>query len=263
MVPFLAALAAAAAPLPVPPKPAVPARPTISQEDHKARGARCGAMAESAPEKAIDEAKVWQAAGGGMAARQCLGIAQSNLGQWREATDSFEAAAKDALLDDNQMTVVLWMQAGNAALAADEPVRAKGSFDRALLIPGLSDEMKGEVHLDRARANVAANDVASARVDLEQATKLVPRDPLGWLLRANLARKAKDLPLAFAAIREATKLAPNDPSVAYEAGNIAAASGHMDDARAAWTRAATAAPDSNAGKAAALALRGEESEPQP
>jgi len=127
MVPFLAALAAATAPLPVPPKPAAPARPAISQEDHKARGARCGALAESAPEKAIDEAKAWQAAGGGMAARQCLGIAQSNLGQWREATDSFEAAAKDALLDDNQMTVVLWMQAGNAALAADEPVRAKGS----------------------------------------------------------------------------------------------------------------------------------------
>ena len=62
---------------------------------------------------------------------------------------------------------------------------------------------------------------------------------------------------AFSAIRAAAALTPDDPSIAYEAGNIAAAAGNMDDAKAAWTRAAQAAADSDAGQAAALALKGE------
>lgn len=226
------------------------------QADHAARGAGCAALAKANPAKAADEARSWAASGGGLAARQCLGIAQSGLEQWSAAAATFEAAAKDAQIARDPMAVVLWMQAGNSALAGDEAVRARAAFDRALALQGLSDEMKGEVYLDRARAGVLANDLAGAKADLEQATRLVPRDPLGWLLRANLARKMKDMPLAFSAIREAAKLSPDDPSIAYEAGNIAAASGNMEDAKAAWTRAAQTAPRSDAGRAAALALEG-------
>jgi tetratricopeptide (TPR) repeat protein len=214
------------------------------------------ALAKSDPAKAEEEARAWTLAGGSIAARQCLGIAQTERGQWATAAATFESAAKDAQIARDPMAVVLWMQAGNSALAGDEAVRARGSFDKAIALPGLSAEMKGEVHLDRARAAVAANDLVAAKADLGEATKLVPRDPLAWLLQANLARMMKDLPLAFASIREAAKLSPNDASVSYEAGNIAAASGNMEDARAAWTRAAQSAPDSDAGQAAALALKG-------
>lgn len=243
-------LAAAAAATATPPPP-------ISQAEHSARGAKCAALADRDPAAAEGEARAWIAANGGMAARQCLGIAQSAGEQWAASATTFEAAAKEAQIAQDPMAVVLWMQAGNAALAGDEASRARGNFDRALALPGLSKEMQGEVHLDRARASVALGDTAAARTDLDRATTLVPRDPLGWLLRANLARKAKDLATAFASIREAAKLAPGDASIAYEAGNIAAASGNMDDAKAAWTRAAQASPDSPAGQAAALALKGE------
>ncbi|WP_235538745.1 tetratricopeptide repeat protein [Sphingomonas sp. Root710] len=251
-------LAAAAAAVAV----ASPPPPALSQAEHSARGAKCAALADRDPAKAEAEARAWLAANGGMAARQCLGIAQSGLEQWAASATTFEAAAKEAQIAQDPMAVVLWMQAGNAALAGDEASRARGNFDRALALPGLSKEMEGEVHLDRARASVALGDSAAARADLDRATTLVPRDPLGWLLRANLARKSKDLPTAFASIREAAKLSPGDASIAYEAGNIAAASGNMDDARAAWTRAAQAAPDSPAGQAAALALKGGEA-PEP
>ncbi|KKC26510.1 hypothetical protein WP12_08480 [Sphingomonas sp. SRS2] len=251
---MLTLLAAAAAPVPAAP----PAPPPISQAEHGARGAKCAALADRDPAKAQAEAREWLAANGGMAARQCLGIAQSGLEQWAASATTFEAAAKEAQIAQDPMAVVLWMQAGNAALAGDEAARARGNFDRALALPGLSKEMKGEVHLDRGRASVALGDTAAAKADLDQATALVPRDPLGWLLRANLARKMKDMATAFASIREAAKLAPADASIAYEAGNIAAASGNMDDAKAAWTRAAQSAPESNAGRAAALALQGGE-----
>jgi len=262
MLTLFAALAAAAASPAAPPSARAPAPPPAppSQADHSARGRKCAALADSQPDAAIEEAKAWASAGGGMAARQCLGIAQASLAQWGAAIATFEGAAKDAQIAESPMAVVLWMQAGNAALAGDEPARARAAFDRALALSGLSDEMKGEVHLDRARANVASNDMPAARADLEQATILVPRDALGWLLRANLARKMNDMPLAFSAIRQASSLSPDDASIAFEAGNIAAAAGNMDDARAAWTRAATAAPDSDAGKAAALALKGGDGE---
>jgi len=249
MLILLAAAAAAATPVP-------------SQAAHSERGAKCAALARNDPAKAEAEARGWMAAGGGMAARQCLGIAQSGLAIWPAAAATFEGAAKDAQIARDPMAVVLWMQAGNAALAGDEPARARAAFDRALALPGLSDEMKGEVHLDRARAAVAADDLTAAKADLEQATSLVARDPLGWLLRANLARRMKELPLAFSAIREAAALTPGDPAIAYEAGNIAAAAGQMDDARAAWTRAVKIAADSDAGQAAALALK-EAAAPQP
>ena len=241
-----------------------PAPPAPTQAEHSARGKACAALARADPARAEGEAREWIKTGGSMAARQCLGIAQSGQERWPDAAATFESAAKDAQIALNPMAVVLWMQAGNSALAGDEPVRARANLDKALALPGLSNEMKGEVHLDRARAGVAASDLTGAKADLEQATKLVPRDPLGWLLRANLARKTKDLPLAFSSIREAAALSPDDPSIAYEAGNIAAAAGNMADAKAAWTRAAQRAPESDAGRAAAMALRGgDAAEPPP
>lgn len=269
---ILAALAAGAAPpLKLPPLPASrsaakPERPVLTQAEHDAKGKACAALAKADPARAEAEARDWLKAGGGLAARQCLGIAQSGQERWSDAAATFEGAAKDAQIAQSPIAVVLWMQAGNSALAGDEAVRARASFDKALALPGLSAEMRGEVYLDRARAGVANGDLTGARADLEQATRLVPRDPLGWLLRANLARRMKDLPLAFSSIREAAALAPDDASIAYEAGNIAAASGNMEDAKAAWTRAAQKAPESDAGRAAALALRGEEgvaSSPKP
>jgi len=139
---------------------------------------------------------------------------------------------------------------------------ARGYFDRALALPVLSDAMRGEAHLDRARAQVAVGDVVAARTDLDAALKLVPRDPLGWLLSATLARRQADLPRATKDIAEAAMLAPNEAPIAYEEGNIAALAGATDRARMAWQRAVTIAPESDAGQAAALALKGE-GQPQP
>lgn len=258
LIPLL--LLAASDPLP----PGMPARQPKYVPDASAKpagpppmtAAACAALVKSDPAKAELAATTWRGAGGGIPARACIGMAQFGQEHYAQAASTFETAARDAQIAGDREAVILWMQAGNAALAADEGIRARGSFDRVIDMPGLSDEMKGEVYLDRARANVAANDSTAARLDLEAAIRLVPRDPLAWLLRANLARRLKDLPTAFASIREAARLAPSDAAIAYEAGNIAAASGNMDDARAAWTRAAQAAPDSDAGQAAALALKG-------
>lgn len=233
---------------------AVAAAAPVATETAEAHFARCAILAKRDPAAAKADAESWRDKGGGIAARQCLGLAFASAENWASAASTFEQAARDAELAQDDRAVALWVQAGNAALAGDEAVRARNAFDRGLRMKGMSDEMRGEIHLDRARAGVAANDLIGARGDLDAALKLVPRDPLAWLLSATLARRQKDMPTAFAAIREAARLAPDAAEVAYEGGNVAALSGNMDDARAAWARAVRLSPASNAGQAAAMAL---------
>jgi Flp pilus assembly protein TadD len=62
------------------------------------------------------------------------------------------------------------------------------------------------------------------------------------------------LPRARADIAKAVELAPGEAPILLEAGNIAGLSGDIPAARAFYARAASASPDSEAGKAAQNAL---------
>jgi tetratricopeptide (TPR) repeat protein len=218
------------------------------------RFADCVALANANPAKALDEANAWRIAGGGVLARQCIGIAYAGLNRWQSAALAFEQAAKASEADNDGRSARLWVLAGNAALAGKDAIKARLYFDSALASGILKGGEAGEAHLDRARARFAANDAKGARIDLDAALKLVPADPLGWLLSASLARRDGDLKRAQTDIIEATKRAPDDASVANEAGNIAMMSGEEEEARASWTEAVKLRPDSPAGKAAAAAL---------
>ena len=235
---FLLALAAAAA------------APTADE----ARFENCVAMIDSDPVKAIDLASTWQLQGGGVLARQCAGLAYGAQQRWQSAATAFEGAARLAETTGDGRAAILWVQAGNAALAGNDPAKARGFLDAALARGQLIGDAGGEAHLDRARALAALGDLKAARVDLDTALKLVPADPLGWLLSATLARKMQDLPRARTDIAEAAARSPDDASVALEAGNIALLSGHEDAARTAWAAAIKNAPNSVSGKSAAEAL---------
>lgn len=214
----------------------------------------CAMLAESNPVRAIDEASTWRIAGGGVLARQCEGLAYVTQKRWLPAATAFEAAAREADVNADGRAAFLWVQAGNAALAGNDPAKASAYFDGALARGQLTGEALGEVHLDRARARAALGDMKGARADLDLATKHVPSDPLGWLLSATLARKMGDLSRAQADIEQAAKRSPDDASVALEAGNIAILSGRDDAARTAWEAAVKLSPDSPSGKAATESL---------
>jgi tetratricopeptide (TPR) repeat protein len=228
----------------------------VTASPDETRFVACAKLAETDPAKAAAEAEAWRVANGGLLARQCLGLAYSAQERWAPAAVAFEQAARDAELRRDGRAATLWVQAGNAALAGNDPGKARFAFDRALALPTLSKAMRGETFIDRARAGVAASDLPGARADLDKAIGLVPADPMVWLLSANLALRQNDLARAKGHIAEAVRLAPDDAAVAYEAGNVAAAAGQHEAALAAWKRAAEGAPDSPAGQAAALALEG-------
>lgn len=215
-----------------------------------ARYDACAALAKADPTKAEAEAIRWRDAGGGLPARQCLGLAYAAQERWQPAALAFEQAATEAEKARDGRAATFWVQAANAALAGDDAAQARRQIDRALALPVMGDVLRGEAYLDRARAGVALADLPAARADLDQALALAPADPLAWLLSATLARRQKDLARAQADIARAVKLSADDASVQVEAGNIAALSGNIEAARSAWTKAATIAPQSPAGIAA-------------
>ena len=225
--------------IPVPAKFAVPFQACLDQ-----------AMED--PTAGVAFAEKWRIEGGSFYARHCMGFAFARAERWSPAIIAFQQAAEEAERSGEMVqSARLWAQAGNAALASGDAAKARGDFDAALA-RGLPDGLeKGEVHLDRARALVALGETDAARDSIDIALAQAPRDPLGWLLSATLARRSGEMSLAKAHIARAVQLSPDDASVALEEGNIAILTDHEDIARSAWQRAARLAPEAAAGKAAA------------
>lgn len=246
MNPILLALAAAA-----------PVSGPVDTPDNRYKA--CAALVRTAPERAAQQAESWLRGGGGILAGQCLGLARSALQRWPEAAQAFQAAAREADAKQDRGRADLWVQAGNSWLAAGDAANARAAFNAALAANLLSAELKGEVHLDRARAGIHLNDPAGARVDIDKGLELVPGDPFAWYLSAALARRENNLPKAREHIAKAVSLAPDDAAIALEAGNIAGVSGEPEAAKALYARAARLGPDTEAGRSAraALAANGE------
>ncbi len=229
------------------------AAPAAAQ-DAEAEFRNCTAIARNDPQRALSVASNWRVRGGGIAARQCLGLANVGLERWPQAAEAFESAAKEAGAAGDSRVSDLWTQAGNAWLAADDSQKAKGAFDSALATIFLSDELRGEVHLDRARALVALGDLAAARNDINQGLALVGKDPFAWYLSAALALREGNMEKARADIAKAVELAPDDADVLVQAGTIAGTAGDAPTARNYYERAIKAAPGSDAARLAGQAL---------
>lgn len=237
MIPFLLALAAAAA--------QTPSQPSVDA---------CAALVKTAPEQALAMAEAWQGKGGGLKARQCLGLAYARLERWAPAAAAFEQAATEADAAKDPGRSDLWVQSGNSWLAAGDAAKARKAFDTALAAPTLSAELRGEVHLDRARTAVAAGDLASARADIDQGLKLVPGDPFAWYLSSALALREEKIARAKEDITRAVSLAPDDADILLQAGTVAGVGGEVVAAQSFYEKAARLAPNTPAGKAAQAAL---------
>ena len=219
-----------------------------------ARVAACQKLIAADPKAAVEQAGVWADRDKNVPARACLGLAFVAVERWGPAEAALAQAAAQAEAQSDGRAPQIWSQAANAALAGDQPAKAREDLDHVTRLTGLPPMLAGEAWVDRARADVALDDLPQARVDMDKGLALVPQDPFAWFLSATLARRQKDLPRAQKDIAIALKSAADDPAVQLEAGNIAAAAGQMDVARAAWTRAAQIGPDDPAGQAAKALL---------
>ena len=268
MIPILLALAAAqaapppaSAPAPAATPPAAAANRPSPSPPHTPAEAQaqalyhdCTELVRSEPQRAVDRASAWRLQGGGLYARMCLGLAYVALERWAPAATVYEQAAEDAARAHDARRTDFLVQAGNAWLAGGEPTRAILDFDAALATPNLTDELRGEVHVDRARALVGLNNLAGARENLDRATQLVPSDPFAWYMSAALAQRQHDLARAQADIGRAMQLAPDNPQVTLLGGTIAGQAGNMTEAERLYRRVADGAPNTEAGRAARASL---------
>ena len=143
-----------------------PADASLTQQRYE----NCVALATRSPVEGASEAGAWRVVGGGYLARQCLGIAYANQQRWLPAATAFEQAAREAEVAKDGRAASFWAQAGNALLAGGEADKARTALNAAVALNVLTGLELGEVHLDRARALVAAGDTAGARADLDKAT---------------------------------------------------------------------------------------------
>ncbi len=219
----------------------------------RSRYDRCLALVHTSPTEAIAAANAMRIDGGGVAARHCLALAQMAQLDYPAALKSFEAAAQAAEAEHDGQAAALWSQGGNAAIIAGRNDLAVQYLTTGIAASG-GGIAEAEMRVDRARALVELKQDAEAAADLDKATKLAPDVADGWLLKATLARRMKDYRTAEAALLEAAKRDADSPDIQLEAGNLAAAQGNAQLAHDAWTAVVTAAPGSDAGKAAAAAL---------
>jgi tetratricopeptide (TPR) repeat protein len=183
----------------------------------------------------------------------CRALVAQKDGDNQAAAQGFEEAAK-ASLDKDPKTARMYAAAGNLWIAAGEPGKAALDLDKALALPGLQAEQRGEALLDRARAAEAQNDLKTARARLNEAAATISEDPFYWYFSAALAIREGDGATAKTAIGRALALAPSDPTVLFEAGHVADFTGDEGQARTYWARAAAGDPNGPVGKAAAKAV---------
>lgn len=183
----------------------------------------------------------------------CRALQAKAAGDNAGAAQSFEEAAQ-ASEDKNPAKARMWAAAGNLWLAANQPGKAALDLDKALALPGLEAEQRGEALLDRARAAEATNDLKTARAKANDAAASISDDPFYWYFSAALAIREQDPATAQSAIGRALAMAPSDPAVLFEAGHVAHFTGDDDKARSYWKQAAASDPNGDVGKAAAKAV---------
>src|SRR5437763_7048821 len=144
----------------------------------------------------------------------CRALEAQKSGKAEEAAQSFEEAAK-ASSDKDPRTARMWAAAGNLWIAASQPGKAALDLDRALALPGLEAEQRGEALLDRARAAEAQDDLKTARARLTEAAATISGDPFYWYFSAALAIRQGDRATAQAAIGKALTLAPSDATILF------------------------------------------------
>ena len=183
----------------------------------------------------------------------CRALEAQKSGDNQSAAQGFEEAAR-ASPDKDPRTARMYAAAGNLWIAANQPGKAALDLDRALALPGLEAEQRGEALLDRARAAEAQDDLKTARAKANEAASTISDDPFFWYFSAALAIRENDALTAKTAIARALTLAPNDPAILFEAGHVSDFTGDDDAARTYWARAQAGDPNGPIGKAAAKAV---------
>jgi regulator of sirC expression with transglutaminase-like and TPR domain len=217
---------------------ALPAALADEHHSPEMRYLACVALAESAPEAALDRARDWRARGGGTAARHCLALALVSLGRSEEAGRELENVAEAMRREagpqpDQNETMALanvLAQAGNAWLLAGQAKRARRALNQALALAPEDPDML----VDRAVVSAALGDFGTALADLDLALANESDHVDAHAYRASALRRLERPEDALAAAQRALDILPGHPGARLERGVLRHQAGDAAGAREDW-----------------------------
>ncbi|WP_382436788.1 hypothetical protein [Glycocaulis abyssi] len=187
------------------------AAPVLAQEAgasfEQAQYEACLSLINQDPEMAYEEGLAWRAQGGSWPAMHCIALSQVALGQYGIAARRLESNAEGAVVATDETRAIMFGQAGDAWLAANEPANAQRAFRRG------RDFASADAGLALGVAEAAAlqENWSAAENAASEALDLDPTLVRGWQIRAQARLELGNLDGAAADIAEA--LAGNDENI--------------------------------------------------
>lgn len=194
----------------------LPAHAQTTAEQHNADYAECVKLAAKNPDAAIERAQKWWQSGANRAARQCLGYALAQKGQYVQAGKIFEDLADDAQPQVADLKADLYGQAGQAYYLAGMNADAADVFGKALAIRPRDPDLL----IDRAVARDEAGQFFEAIDDLNAAIEIDANRPEAWLYRAAAYRHIGSLDLALDDANRAVTMSQRSPETLFERAQI-------------------------------------------
>ncbi|MFT5538806.1 MAG: tetratricopeptide (TPR) repeat protein [Alphaproteobacteria bacterium] len=211
----------------------------------------CMALARTAPDQALKQAKALWAAGQRAASRHCVGTALRKKGRAAQAAKVLFDLARDSLDAPAAERAELYAQAAGAWIDAGHANRADDAYGLALSLQ--PDD--AALYIARAVVRGAQGKNFEALEDLNTAIERAPGNAEAWVLRAAAWRRVGSLDLARQDIAASLKLAPQSPGAWLERGLVLEALNDRNGARTAFTKAATLDPSGTTGVTARAALK--------
>jgi tetratricopeptide (TPR) repeat protein len=203
----------------------------------------CTALAETAPEAALEHATAWVKENKSVAARHCLALALVAVGETDAAAEGLQILAKSMAAKNPDVAASLYAQSGNASILSEDPERAIAAFDSALALKA-PEALQLEARVDRARAEAMAGDIWAAIDDLNQVLDAAPERDDCWTFRAAAYRRVEAYDLARDDADRALQINPDNVEAMVERGAARLLLGELDSARDDFAAAIDMSPES-------------------
>lgn len=214
--------------------------------DEIARYQECLKLAEKKPEDGFEAAMQWRDTSGSNAAKQCVAVALFYMGEPDNAADRLERLAIEMKAAPPELRARLLSQAGTSWSVAGNLERANAAITTAIqLAPSLAD-----LYVDRSMVLAQAKNYWEAIDDLNKALDIQPGYGIALAFRAAAYRYVDSLDLAEQDANEAVRVAPEIPEGWLERGIIRRLKGDLKGARADWLQVLVRDPDGATGDSA-------------